>query len=88
MNPARILLAISICVGFCGISASARAFDFFGLFGEEETAKPSAQGVAYEVTFTGLDDDSGLEQNLRFCRKITVWRRMVSADELVYAASA
>ena len=31
---------------------------------------------------------SGEAEILWFCRKITVWRRMVSADELVYAASA
>lgn len=65
MNPAQILIAIPTCVGLCGISASAHAFDFFGLFGKEETARPSAQGVAYGVTFTGLDDDSGLERNIK-----------------------
>ncbi|PPD43947.1 MAG: outer membrane protein assembly factor [Methylocystis sp.] len=39
------------------------AFDFFGLFGEPETAKPSPDAVAYEITVAGLD--GALERNVK-----------------------
>jgi len=56
---------IACAVSLATCAGSARAFDFFGLFGGEEQATPNADSVAYEVKFTGLDDAAGVAQNLK-----------------------
>lgn len=72
--------AAVLCVIFaCGGNAPARAFDFFGLFGEPEKASPSAGSVAYEITFSGLDDDGKLEQNLKDASNS--WRLRLESPE-------
>ncbi len=63
LRPARLYLTAALCV-LCGCaSAPAQAFDFFGLFGEEK-AEPRPDAVAYEASFTGVDDGK-LEQALK-----------------------
>ncbi len=49
-----------------------RAFDFFGLFGSPEQAKPTQDGLAYDVAFEGVGDDSRLAEALKDASK--VWR--------------
>lgn len=49
-----------------------RAFDFFGLFGAPEQAQPTQDGLAYDVAFEGLNDDSRLAAALKDASK--VWR--------------
>jgi len=53
-------------------SGIGRAFDFFGLFGAPEQAQPTQSGLAYEVTFEGVGDDSRLAQALKDASG--VWR--------------
>lgn len=57
------LAAVAVCLGLGAMPA--RAFDFFGLFGAPEKAEPSAEAVAYDISFTGLDDAGALDQNLK-----------------------
>jgi translocation and assembly module TamA len=61
----RVSLTAGICAFcLCG-PAPARAFDFFGLFGQAEKAEPSASAVAYDIAFSGLEDQGKLEQNIK-----------------------
>ena len=64
MKPSRTTLAaFALCLGIGG--PPALAFDFFGLFGAPEKAEPSPDAIAYDISFEGLDDAGGLEQNLK-----------------------
>ncbi|HMN72766.1 MAG TPA: BamA/TamA family outer membrane protein [Rhodoblastus sp.] len=49
-----------------------RAFDFFGLFGAPEQATPTPNGIAYDVAFDGVGDDSRLSEALKDASN--VWR--------------
>lgn len=65
VTPMRLFVSALICCSIaCGEMSSARAFDFFGLFGAPEKAEPTPGAVAYEVIFKGIDDDK-LEQTLK-----------------------
>lgn len=60
--------SFSLTAIICALGVStppAYGFDFFGLFGGDEKAEPSKDTVAYDVTFSGLDDDSNVEQTLK-----------------------
>jgi translocation and assembly module TamA len=57
------IVLFAVWVGFP--AAPARAFDFFGLFGAPEKAEPSPDTIAYDISFTGLDEADGLAQNLK-----------------------
>lgn len=61
--PQAIITALFCCGLSVAPLASARAFDFFGLFGAPEKAKPAPDAVAYDMEFKGLDDGK-LEQIL------------------------
>lgn len=64
MSSRRVaILAFAACLNVEPVPAL--AFDFFGLFGEPEKAEPTSEAVAYDVSFTGLDDAGALEQNLK-----------------------
>lgn len=65
VKKSRIPLTAAFCAMCIAASAPARAFDFFGLFGEPEKAAPTAEAVAYDVTFSGLEDKGALEQTLK-----------------------
>ena len=60
-----------------GGATDARAFDFFGLFGKPDQAAPSADAAAYDVVFSGIDDDSRLAEAIRDASK--VWRLRLEA---------
>ena len=48
------------------------AFDFFGLFGAPQQAVPTPEGIAYDVVFEGVDQDSRLTEALKDASK--TWR--------------
>ncbi len=58
----------------CWVSSGepGRAFDFFGLFGSPEQATPTPDGIAYDVVFEGVGDDSRLAEALKDASG--VWR--------------
>lgn len=60
-----------------GGATDTRAFDFFGLFGKPDQAAPSADAAAYDVVFSGIDDDSRLAEAIRDASK--VWRLRLEA---------
>ncbi len=65
LKSTQLSLAVIILALYVGASAPACAFDFFGLFGGDVKPKPSREAVAYDVSFSGLDDDSKVEQTLK-----------------------
>lgn len=67
----------------------ARAFDFFGLFGEEPLPQPSQQNLPYDLQFTGVDDKT-LLQTLKDASNAWALRRdpPPSGDGLVRRAVA
>lgn len=61
------------------------AFDLFGLFGAPEQAAPTPDGVAYEVVFEGISDDSRLAEAVKDASK--VWRLRLEAPSSGIALS-
>ena len=63
-----VMLGLVLPVGFGG--GTARAFDFFGLFGEDETPpEPKADALSYQITLSAIgqapEDDADLVQALQ-----------------------
>lgn len=60
LRPAKITILSVVSLLGAWVSP-VQAFDFIGLFGEPEKATPNAQSVAYDVSFSGLDDVGAVE---------------------------
>ncbi len=66
LGMTRIFVTVAICgLSLASAAAPARAFDFFGLFGEPEKAQPKPDAVAYDIVFSGLDDNGAAERNVK-----------------------
>jgi translocation and assembly module TamA len=72
---ALFIAAISVT----GLSGTASAFDFFGLFGSEDPPAPSAVALPYELTFDIRGDD-GVESRLQDASSLYRLRRDAPPD--------
>jgi hypothetical protein len=58
----RLIVSLAAAVVACGDRDSARAFDFFGLWGSDEIPPPvSRTAISYAVTIDVTRDDNGLK---------------------------
>ena len=77
-STSRSLLAAGLAL-LCWVTSggAGQAFDFFGLFGAPQQATPTPDGIAYDVAFDGVGEDSRLAEALKDASK--VWRLRLEA---------
>ena len=85
-STSRSLLAAGLAL-LCWVTSggAGQAFDFFGLFGAPQQATPTPDGIAYDVAFDGVGEDSRLAEALKDASK--VWRLRLEAPSSGVALS-
>jgi hypothetical protein len=71
----RLIVSLAAAVVACGDRDSARAFDFFGLWGSDEIPPPvSRTAISYAVTIDVTRDDNGLKNAVQDASSLDVTR--------------
>lgn len=77
-RPATALMCVTVLI-CAGAGGSARAFDFFGLFGRDSVPEPSGSALPYELSFE-VRGDGDVESLLRQASNLDKLRRDAPPD--------